>query len=202
MTAIRLAASACAALALAACSIGKPVPQPATYMLELPPPTPAVERRSETLRMDPVRVSPAFARNALVFRLDEVKYASDYYHAFIAEPGALLGGRMADWLGRAGPFSAVAQPGSAAPAAYVLDAVVTDLYGDVRPDRAPAAVMGIQFTLVDLTGVTPRVVLERSIGRRIELAEPSPDALVRGYGRALGEILAELGPQMAAAIRR
>ena len=63
----------------------------------------------------------------------------------------------------------------------------------------PAAVMTVQFTLVDLTGASPTVVLERFIGRRVDLPEASPDALVRGYGQALGEILAELSKQIAPA---
>jgi hypothetical protein len=59
--------------------------------------------------------------------------------------------------------------------------------------------MTVQFSLVELRGVRPEVVLERSIGRRIDLPEDSPEPLVRGYGTALGEILAELAPQMTAA---
>jgi cholesterol transport system auxiliary component len=197
MTVLRLAAAACAALALGACAIGKPIPHANTYVVEPPQPAPAATRRPETLRMGNVRVAPAFDGRALVYRLGEVQYTEDFYNSFIAEPGALLGSKMAAWLDRAGPFQAVAQPGAPLPASHVLDAVVTELYGDFRPDQPPAAVMTIQFSLVDLRGVRPRAALERSIGRRIRLAEDSPDALVQGYGQALGEILAELAPQLA-----
>jgi cholesterol transport system auxiliary component len=200
MTALRIGAAVCAAFALAACSIGKPVPQATTYVVEPPPPARATTRSAETLRMDNVRVASAFAGNALVYRMGNVKYTADFYHAFIADPGAMLGGEMADWLGQAGPFKTVAQPGSTTPASFVLDAVVTGLYGDFRPGRAPAAVMTVQFTLVDLRGVTPKVVLERTIGRRIPLADATPDALVDGYGQALGQILGELVPEMAAVV--
>ena len=148
--------------------------------------------------MGNVRVAPAFAGHALVYRMDDVQFTPDFYHAFIAEPGPMLGGRMAEWLDRAGPFKTVAQPGGAVPAPYALEAVVTELYGDFRPGRPPAAVMTVQFTLVDLSGATPTVVLERFIGRRVELSQASPDALVRGYGQALGEILAELSAQIGA----
>jgi cholesterol transport system auxiliary component len=146
--------------------------------------------------MGNVRVAPAFAGNALVYRMADVQFTPDFYHAFIAEPGPMLGGRMAEWLDRAGPFKTVAQPGGAVPAPYALEAVVTELYGDFRPGRPPAAVMTVQFALVDLTGATPTVVLERSIGRRVDLSKATPDALVRGYGLALGEILAELSTQI------
>ena len=75
--------------------------------------------------------------------------------------------------------------------------MVTELYGDFRPGRPPAAVMTVQFDLVDLSGPTPKVVLERFIGRRVDIKKASSDALVRGYGQALGEILAELSTQIA-----
>jgi ABC-type uncharacterized transport system auxiliary subunit len=185
-------------LVLTACAIGKPTPQATTYGREPPPPALAAARRSQILRMGKVRVAPAFAGKPLVFRLDDVRYAADFYNAFLAEPGDLVGVAMAEWLDQTGPFQSVAQPGTRTPADLVLEATVTELYGDFRSGRPPAAVMTIQFTLVDLRGVSTRVRLEQTIGRRIELPEASPAGLVRGYGLALGEILTEL----VAALRR
>lgn len=199
MIAPRFTAAALAVLALASCAIGKPTPQATTYVIEPPPPIPAAARRAETLRMGKVRVAPAFSGKALVVRVDEVRYAADFYNAFIAEPGDLVGARMAEWLERAGPFKTVIQPGTRTPASYVLEATVTELYGDFRPGKPPAAVLTVQFSLVDLRGTTLKVRLERTIGRRITLTEASPEALVQGYGKALAEILAELVPALRTA---
>jgi cholesterol transport system auxiliary component len=124
--------------------------------------------------------------------MDEVRYTADPYNAFIAEPALMLGNRMAQWLDRAGPFQSVVQPDSVRGAPYILEATVSELYGDFRPGHAPAAVVTVQFALLDLTGARSKVVLERTIGRRVAVQEVSPDALVRGYGTALAEILAEL----------
>ena len=198
MRAARLAAAACVISMLAACSIGQPLPQATTFVVEpAPPPAATTPRRAEALRMGNVRVAPAFASEELVSRMDEVRFTPDFYNRFIAEPGPMLGAGMAQWLDQAGPFRAVAQPGGAAPAQYALEASVTELYGDFRPGRAPAAVLSVQFTLVDVSGAAPQVVLERTIGRRVELPQATPEALVRGYGTALGGILAELAPQLA-----
>ena len=190
---------ACAVVALAACSIGKPIPQPTTYVVDPPMSAAAkpVARRPETLRLGNVRVA-AYAGYALVYRLDEVQYTSDPYHAFISEPGAMLGNRMAAWLDREGPFKTVTQPGSITPAQYVLDATVTELYGDFRKGRRPAAVMTVQFVLIDEAGASPKVIQERTIASRVELPQASPDALVRGYGKTLAEILLQLVPELSA----
>jgi cholesterol transport system auxiliary component len=187
-------------LTLAACAIGKPLPRPTTYIVD-PPMTEtrlAAARHPDTLRIGNVRVAAAYGGNALVYRIDEVRYTSDPYHAFKAEPGAMLGNRMAEWLDHAGPFETVAQPGSAQPAAYVLDATVIELYGDFRAGRSPAAVLAVQFALIDQAGVRPRLLYERTFASRVELPHASPDALVRGYGEALAEILSQLIPDLGA----
>jgi uncharacterized lipoprotein YmbA len=195
------AAAVCAALILGACSIGKPIPQATTYIIE--PTLPAsstAPRRADTLRMGYVRVAAAFEGNALVYRVDDVQYIADPYNAFIADPAAMLGNRMADWLDRAGPFKAVAQPGStqsAKSAPYVLEATVTELYGDTRTGTPPAAVMTVQFALVDTSGPRGVIAYERTISRRVEIAQAAPDALVRGYGKALGEILSQVRSDLA-----
>jgi uncharacterized lipoprotein YmbA len=193
MKAVRLPAAACAALALAACSIGKPIPQATTYIIDPPllAQRQSAAQRPETLGIGEVHVAPAFAGNALVYRIEDVQYKSDPYHALIADPAAMLGNRMAEWLGRGGPFRTVTQPGATQAAPYMLEATFTELYGDFRPGRPPAAVMAVQLVLIDLTGVHSKVVLERTIGSRVDLPDAGPDALVRGYGQALAEILTQ-----------
>jgi hypothetical protein len=56
--------------------------------------------------------------------------------------------------------------------------------------------MTVQFVLIDQSGPRPQAVFERSIGRRVEIGEAAPDALVRGYGKALAEILTELSGEL------
>lgn len=192
-----------ASLTLAGCSIGRPIPEPTQYVVDPPPTTivPGQPRRFEAVRMGNVRVAAPYAGSALVYRLDDVRYTSDPYHVFEADPGAMFGSRIAEWLDRAGPFSTVAQPGSAQPAAAVLEATVTELYGDFRHGRPPAAVVAVQFTLIDQVSARPKVVYEGTIGRRVTLRKASPDALVQGYDVGLGEILSELTTELATSSR-
>ena len=188
------------ALLSAACSIGKPVPQATTYVVEPAPPTTRFSgaHSSEVVRMGNVRVASAFSGNALVYRTDDVTFTSDPYQAFISDPPAMLGTQMAAWLDRAGPFKAVAQPDSALSANYMLEATVTELYGDFRSGRPAAAVVAMQFALIDLNATGPGLVFSRTISRRIPIDKNSPDGLVRGYGRAVAEILSELAGDLAA----
>jgi ABC-type uncharacterized transport system auxiliary subunit len=188
------------ALLVAACSIGKPVPQATTYVVEPNPPTQRVSgaHSSDVVRMGNIRVAAAFSGNALVYRTSDASFTSDPYQAFIADPPAMFGTQMAAWLDRAGPFKAVAQPDSALSANYMLEAAVTELYGDFRPGRSATAVVEIQFALVDLSATGSGLVFSRTISRRIPLEQSSPEGLVKAYGRAVSEILTELAGDLAA----
>jgi cholesterol transport system auxiliary component len=143
-------------------------------------------------------VVPAYASAALVYRTSEVRVISDPYNHFIAEPGPLFADKVADWLDQGRVFMTVAHPESSRPADYVLEGTVTELYGDFQPHRIPAAVIAVQFSLIDETGLRPRSVLVRKIARRVDLPEASPEALMRGYGEALSGILTELTSDLRA----
>ena len=90
----------------------------------------------------------------------------------------------------------MSQPGSAPAAPYVLEAIVAELYGDFREGSPPAAVLAVQFALVEQVSARPKVIYERTIARRVDLPKASPDALVRGYGTALAEILSQVAPEL------
>ncbi|HEY6642642.1 ABC-type transport auxiliary lipoprotein family protein [Povalibacter sp.] len=184
----------CMALSSAACSIGRPVEQATTYLIDMPAvPASAVDRpATEVLRVGRVHVAAPFGSAGLVYRLDDVRYVTDPYHAFAADPAAMLGVRIADWFDRTGLFEVVAQPGSVQPAAFVLEINVTALYGDFRPGRPPAAVLALQLALIDQRGRRPQLVYENSSSRSVGLAAALPEALVQAYGTALAEILAEV----------
>ena len=190
----RLLITACMSVTIAACSIGRPMPSTETYVVDLPGEIAGSSghRIPETLRMGNVRVAAPFAGRALVYRFSDVRYASDPYQEFASDPGEMLASQIAEWLDHAGPFRAVAQPGSARPARYVLEVSVAELYGDFRAGRPPTAVLALQFALVDQAGARPRLVYERSISRTVDLPKELPEALVRGYGTALSQMLTQV----------
>ena len=190
------------ALLLGGCSLGGPTPQPNRYAIEPVLPTAVSTERAGTLRIGSVQVAAGFAGEQLVYRLDDVRFEQDFYERFISEPAAMLGERLAIWLEATGPFEMVTRTGSSSVAPHVLEALVTELYGDFRPEQPPAAVMQIQFTVLDIRPIRPRLVLERGIARRVAIDEASAAALVRGYNRALGEILGELAAEMTKLPRR
>jgi cholesterol transport system auxiliary component len=194
----QVAFTGCLASLLAACSIGRPMPQATTYIVDPPieARVPSAPHRPEVLRVGSVRVAAPYAGSALVYRLDDVRYVTDPYNAFVADSGAILASRMADWLGRTGPFSTIVPPASTQPAPFVLEVSIGDLYGDFRGGQAPAAVVSMQFILIDQASPRRKVTYERTLVSRVQLPKASPDALVRGYGTAIAEILSQVAADL------
>jgi cholesterol transport system auxiliary component len=193
------------ALLISACSIGRPIPTVTTYSIEPPAAMPGARRSPlpERLRVERVHVAAPYDRSALVYRLTAVRYISDPYHAFLADPGPMLGDRMAEWLSAAGVFKTVDSSGSDVAAPWVLEATVTELYGDFEDGPGnPAAVMSIRFIIIDEKSARRRVIYERALSRRMPLPGASPEALLLGYGAALADILTQLATDLSNASLR
>jgi uncharacterized lipoprotein YmbA len=182
------------ALIVTACSIGRPAPTVTTYGIEPRPAASDVLKPVSTdrLRVARVRVSAPYDRTALVYRLNTVRYISDPYHAFLSDPAPMLSNRITAWLNASELFRSVDGPGSVAPARWILEATVTELYGDFETEAGgPAAVMSIHFTVIDESAARPKVAYESVLSRRVAVRSDSTDALIDGYGTALSEILTQ-----------
>lgn len=197
---LRLLPALVALALVGACSLRQDAPPVEHYVLRPPPAAEATIRRTESLRVAPVRVAPSFADVQLIYRMDEVRYVSDFYHRLMAPPGAMIATQATEWLDRAGPMRFTAAPGSGASQRYVLNLFVLELYGDFRPGQPAAAVLVVQATLSDTSRPTQPPLFERTLRQSVPLAQSTPSALVDGYGRALGAMLAELQPLLAAAL--
>jgi cholesterol transport system auxiliary component len=192
----RLLLNGCLVL-LAACSLGRPMPETTTYLVAAPGGVTGESlQRAGQLRLGTVRVAAPFAGTALMYRLDDVRYAADPYHAFVSEPGAMLAAQMAVWLRPEGALPANAAGSITGSVRFALEVNVVELYGDFRPGRPPAAVLAIQFSAIDQSGMRPMLRYERLITQRIDLPEASPGSLVRGFGAALTLVLAQLATDL------
>jgi uncharacterized lipoprotein YmbA len=190
----------CVLASLGACSLRQDIPPVEHYVLQLPPPQAAATRRPETLRVAPVRVAPTFASAQLVYRLDEVRYVSDFYHRLMAPPGAMISTRTTEWLDQGGPLRFTAAPGSTATQRFLLDLHVLEFYGDFRPGQPAAAVLVLQASLTEPARPTQAPLFERTFRQRVALSQSTPAALVEGQSRALAAVLTELQPLLAASL--
>jgi hypothetical protein len=137
------------------------------------------------------RMSPRFEGVELVTRRDAVTWESDFYHAFLVAPAAILTEETHRWISASGIFGQVLGTGSLVEATHALEGTGAALYADLAGKDGPRAVIELQFALVDLRDV-PRPVFRKAYRREVAVPEPAPPAFVAGWNAGLAAILGDL----------
>jgi cholesterol transport system auxiliary component len=183
---------------LTGCKLTQPAPVKQAFLLHVAQVQATRPRQAGALQVGRFRVAAPFEGKGLVYRTGELRYESDFYNEFFVSPAVMVTERVAERLAQARPFDAVLGSGNGLEAPWRLQGLVTELYGDVRERGRPAAVLAIQFYLVRADEVPERVVYDRSLRRQVALPDASPEALARGLGTALEQILSELDADLRA----
>jgi cholesterol transport system auxiliary component len=184
---------------IAACGINQPAPVKQTYLLQAVAPASPLSAtpKAASIKIGSVAVGAPFRGRSLVFREAEFRYQSDFYNEYFIAPSAMLGDAVASWLGSAKVFREVLPTASSASADYILEGFVGALYADVRDRTKPAAVLEIKFLLTDAGSGS--VVWNRDFARRVAMSNDSADAFASAMNQALGELLKDLGTELAGA---
>jgi len=152
----------------------------------------AANTGAHVLAIRKLQVAAPFDSRALVYRTGEFAYANDPYAAFLQAPGDSLLASIRGGLCQHGDFSAVVDTGSALKADTLVEIYVSQLYGDFRQPKKPAAVLAVQFIFFDATnGIAAKPLIQKEYSQSIPLDKPTAAALVKGWNKALGEILTD-----------
>jgi ABC-type uncharacterized transport system auxiliary subunit len=153
---------------------------------------PAARRSDAALRLRRFEVDAAFATRQLVYRIEEFRYESDYYHQFLVSPGTIIMTQTRDWLEDSGLFARVTTTDSRLASTYTLEANVKALYADFANKSAPEAVVEIRFFLLDGTGGEGSVVLAQTYRAVSGISARTAPAVVEALSRSFQEILTRL----------
>ncbi len=145
-----------------------------------------------TLRVREFSVAPPYHERAFVYRKDDSEFETDYYREFIAPPATLLTSQTIAWLSGAQLFGKVLPGTSAADNEFLLEGVVTALYGDYRNPSAPAAVLELQVFVLAERATRTTVVFDRTYRHQASISGAEPSDLVNGWKKALRAVLTEL----------
>jgi cholesterol transport system auxiliary component len=189
----------CAALAVLVLGLGacsRPAPVKGMFVLDPPPPSPAVKTQAGTLRIGTVTVGAPFRGRQFVYRESDLRYETDYYNEFLVAPAANIGEATARALAAAKVFTTVVPSGTALEPDWVLDVFVGSLYGDGRNMQQPAAVFGATFFLRKGDGGVP--IWSGSFEQRVPFATGSAASYVAAQNTGFGAALAELARDLSA----
>ncbi|MEP7328286.1 MAG: hypothetical protein ABI777_03665 [Betaproteobacteria bacterium] len=190
-------ASASTAVALAGCSIVRPSPIKATFLLEPAMPSPVAKPQPGVLRIGAINVAAPYRGRAFIVRDSDLKFESDYYYEFLAAPGGIIGDATTRALTSARVFAAVLPLAIPNESDWLLEGFVGAIYGDARSAAQAAAVMQITYYLSRSSSGTAIPFWTRGYERRIAFEGGSTNRYVVALNTALGEILAELTKDLA-----
>jgi len=185
--------------ALAACSLTRSPPVKETYLLE--PAMPPVVARTQPLsvRVSGVNIAAPFRGRQFIYRMDTLRYETDYYSEFLVAPAAMLTEQTVRALSASRAFSRVVPPGSGADADVDLEGFASALHADAKKAGEPSsAELAITYYATTVGGGgTPG--WSKEYRRHVPLAQQTPAAFAAALNTAFGDILAELTRDLSAA---
>ena len=184
--------------ALTACSaITRPAPVRQTFLIDPPLPQPLPQAQSGGLRVGNVNVAAPFRGKAFVYRLDNLRFETDFYVEFLVPPAVMLTDQTARALDRAKPFARVAGRGANVDAEWVLDGFASELYADTREAGKPAAELAITYYLTPAGGSEQTPLWTHEYRRHTAMRDASAVAYAEALNTAFGEIVAELARDLS-----
>lgn len=193
-TAKKMAAfTALLALVFAGGCLAKAHPEKNRYALtvESPPKAAASSANRRTLLVGTVTAAAGYDNRAMVYRVGPDKYETDFYNEYLAPPARLLADQCAQYLDSANAKVRVVKTPGLTLAQYGLETYIETIHGDYTVDP-PQAVVRVRYTLNDLRGAGPRVILDESYADQSPMADRSAEALAEAASAALENILARL----------
>jgi len=133
----------------------------------------------------------------LVTRTGESTYETDFYNVFFVPPAMQAGEQTQRWLSGSGLFGTVVGTGSSLSETHVLEGNLIALHGDITHGDLPAAVIELQFMLVDVVSDPAAVRLQKTYRQAVLVASGEPAAMVKGWTEGLTKILAALEGDLA-----
>jgi cholesterol transport system auxiliary component len=151
---------------------------------------------TETLVVRRFQISPQYQDRELVYRKDKSIYEADYYNLFFVPPTEMLTNDLRRWFSDSGLFKNVVSPSSLSSGGLVLEGLVNSLYGDYH-GNVPAAVVEIQFFLVDNWDENTPIIYSRTFSEKIKLKSKDSAELVEGMSLGIKNIFSKLEADLA-----
>jgi len=190
--AVALTATACVKLG------GKPLDK--KYFQIIPTRTaPAAAHGNDfVLKVRRLGISDLYNTRELIYRKPAGVIESDFYNMFFVPPSNMLTTELRKWLRASELFTHIIEPGSMVVPGLTLEGVVNTLYGDYTGTK-PAAVVEMQFFIVDESTPENVIVFSNTYAQRIEIEKADPQALVQAMTTAVEAIYTNLENDLAAA---
>lgn len=186
------------ATSLLSSCLSRPALKRESFTFAVPQTKPAASSGNErVLGVRTIDIAAAYQGRLFVYRTGDSAYERDPYAEFFVSPAESLVNAIRGSLRESGLFQAVADRASLLKPDTLLEVHVTQLYGDFRDPKQPAAALNIRFVFFDAPNETPgRVLFQKSYSRRIPFKTRTAAALMTAWNEALAQILTDVAADL------
>src|SRR5579872_4888896 len=186
-----LAPSLILAAVLCGCASG-PSWKHQAFAFSIPADPPAATARTNLVSLSRVSISPLFQSRSFTYRTGDDRYEQDPYAGFIVAPDRALAESIRVWLRAGGAVGRVLEPGSGLTPTLMVEASITELYGDLRNPAQPMGALGIHFIIYHLENGRSEIALDTTSTRQTPMAGKTPAALMAAWDADLREIMGKI----------
>lgn len=171
----------------------KDFPEKKSYLIEVESPKKGMVRYQDlVLKIRRVAVSNKFEGKGFIYRKSISKYEADFYNEFLVSPQNNLSEEIVRYLNSSNLFSNVSDMSSRMEATHYLEVEFTSLYGDYRNKDNTGALIEVQFRMFDDRKGDYQPIWRKSYSSLTTVKPDSPESLVQGWNKSLGDILSQL----------
>ncbi len=130
--------------------------------------------------------------------MDQERYEADFYDEFFVLPRAMVTSKVVEWLTVRRIFATTLPPSSGLDAAYAIEGLVIEMYGDLRKKAEIDAVFAMQVFVSQPGALDGSIVLEHTYSHRVRVPDGSAEAISRGLSQAFQQCLMDLESDLRA----
>ncbi len=183
----------------AGCSLSRPALVKHYYLLDIAPkPADTPPAHAAAIKVTGFEVAAPFADRSLVYRMDQERYEADFYDEFFVLPRAMVTSKVVEWLTVRRIFGTTLPPSSGLDAAYAIEGLVIEMYGDLRKKGEIDAVFTVQVFVSQSGAVDRSIPLERTYGHRVRVPDGGAEAISKGLSQAFQQCLMDLESDLRA----
>jgi ABC-type uncharacterized transport system auxiliary subunit len=147
------------------------------------------KRAGPVLEVRTLRAGPGLEGRGLQTLQADGSIRTDFYEQWSVPPAQGVEDALRQWLADCGRFSAVVAPGSRMPADLALEGELTALWSEPAAAHADASV---SIVVVQQSGATPRIVLQRTAAAQAPLAGATASDQVAAQIAALAAVFEKI----------
>jgi hypothetical protein len=152
-----------------------------------------------TLLVRRFTVSESFEDESMFWRRTDGFFAGDFTNLHLSPPSSQITSAAHSWMVETGRWETVVTEGATLVPEQVLRGHVSQLYGDLGGDDAPAAVIEVQFFLTDVSQTPGAMLHQETYSARVPMPERTGSALVAAYSTGLAQVFARFEAELGAA---